>query len=100
MDPQERLGFSEACAPPSHAKDRSVLIWGALGFIGFHLTERLLLCGHNVSILCRSRTSYPEPRWASRVTWYEMDGASREKTFRCGIPLYFYTRGQNTRRGT
>lgn len=58
-----------------------VLIWGGLGFLGQHLTARLLSQGAAVSILCRSRRQYPEPPWASRVQWFELDeGADRQAT--------------------
>lgn len=50
-----------------------MLVWGALGFIGFHLVERLLSDGYKVSVLCRSRARYAEPHWASKVTWYSTE---------------------------
>ena len=58
-----------------------ILVWGALGFIGFHLTEALIAAGFQVSVLCRSRGTYPEPRWGSRVRWHELDWANLDKAF-------------------
>jgi UDP-glucose 4-epimerase len=57
-------------------RSKNVLVWGGLGFIGYHLTEYLLSRGYKVSILCRSRSSYPVPSWNSRVRWFELHGES------------------------
>ena len=51
--------------------DRSVLVWGGLGFLGRHLVTRLLDDGYRVSVLCRSRGLSPVPQWASEVEWFE-----------------------------
>jgi len=64
----------------SSAGPKSVLVWGGLGFIGYHLTEYLLARGYSVSILCRSRSSYPAPSWSSQVTWFELQGDSDTST--------------------
>ena len=85
MNLQKQFNFSKLHAQQPQDREDSVLIWGALGFIGFHLTERLLEYGFRVSILCRSRSCYPEPRWASQVTWYEMDNSSRAKTLEAAV---------------
>ena len=76
---------SELDAQALPKRQRAVLIWGALGFIGFHLTERLLDSGFRVSVLCRSRSCYPEPRWARRVNWYEIDGRSQAATLEAAV---------------
>lgn len=55
-----------------------VLVWGALGLIGFHITEALLAAGAKVSVLCRNRGAYPEPRWASQVHWHELGAEGTE----------------------
>jgi UDP-glucose 4-epimerase len=52
--------------------DRGVLVWGALGFLGQYLVERLLSRGFAVSVLCRPRRHYPSPDWASKVRWFEL----------------------------
>lgn len=51
-----------------------VLVAGATGFIGRHLVAELLDRGSAVSVLTRSRNTAPPPVWATRVTWYELDG--------------------------
>jgi UDP-glucose 4-epimerase len=60
-------------------QDARVLVWGALGLIGFHLTEALLAAGFRVSVLCRSRNAYTEPSWASRVQWHELNSDAPDK---------------------
>ncbi len=57
----------------STCNSKRVLVWGALGFIGYHLTQALLDAGFPVSVLCRSRGAYSAPPWASRVQWHELD---------------------------
>ncbi len=52
-------------------RDGSVLVWGALGFLGQHMVARLLRHGATVSVLCRPRHLYPIPPWGSRVQWFE-----------------------------
>ena len=74
-----RLGRSDLQILPTSSQRGSVLIWGALGFIGFHLTEALIAAGFDVSVLCRSKGSYPEPRWRSQVHWHELDSARADK---------------------
>jgi len=59
----------------SDISKKSVLVWGGLGFLGQPLVSKLLEGGMEVSVLCRSRKLYPAPVWASRVRWFELDGA-------------------------
>ena len=50
---------------------RGVLVWGALGFLGQHIVERLLQENVPVSVLCRASRSHPVPAWAAKVHWFE-----------------------------
>ncbi|CAN5480767.1 NAD-dependent epimerase/dehydratase family protein [soil metagenome] len=65
----------------SATEGHRVLVWGALGLIGFNLTEALLAAGFKVSVLCRSRSAYAEPHWASQVEWHELPPSSEESSF-------------------
>ena len=42
---------------------RNILVWGAYGFMGRHLVQRLLSEGANVSILTRERSRYAPAPW-------------------------------------
>src|SRR5579871_3107402 len=63
----------------------NVLVWGALGFLGQYLVEKLLEAGANVSVLCRPRHLYDLPSWAARVTWHEIDGHSEESSLLAAV---------------
>lgn len=67
-----RAGGSNRCP-------ERVLVWGALGFIGSHLTEALLARGYDVAVLCRSRSAYASPRWACKVSWYELSSGNHDE---------------------
>ncbi|MDO8527027.1 MAG: GDP-mannose 4,6-dehydratase [Deltaproteobacteria bacterium] len=41
----------------NYYKDKKVLVTGADGFIGFHLTERLVACGADVSVFVRANST-------------------------------------------
>ena len=69
--------ISEVDSGPAVAHGNRVLVWGALGMIGSHLTGALLAEGFDVSVLCRSRSA--EPRWAAQVEWFELDSDSPER---------------------
>jgi len=62
-----------------------VLVWGALGMIGSHVTEALVQADCNVSVLCRSRGSVSRPWWASKVDWHEIEDDCPEKTMERAI---------------
>jgi UDP-glucose 4-epimerase len=51
-------------APP-HADTKNIVIWGAYGFMGRHLVNRLLESGANVSTLTRERSRYAPAPWDS-----------------------------------
>jgi UDP-glucose 4-epimerase len=55
------------------ASNRGVLVWGALGMIGYGLTAALLAAGFRVSVLCRARHLYAQPSWAAQVRWHELE---------------------------
>jgi UDP-glucose 4-epimerase len=61
------------------AEDRTVLVWGAMGFLGQHMVPRLLQSGLPVAVLSRPRHLYPVPPWASEVQWFELHGDSRDQ---------------------
>ncbi len=75
---------------------RNVLVWGAYGFMGRHLVERLLREGANISILTRERGRYAPARWdespeGSAIRRFEV-GDNPEPVFRQaveGIDLIF-----------
>src|SRR5687768_1402645 len=52
---------------------RSVLVTGATGFLGSHLTQLLVDAGAEVTVLRRDRVppSSIEARWAAHVTWVD-----------------------------
>lgn len=78
-EPQIGSQRSDSHEPLARFEGNRVLVWGALGFIGFHLTESLLEAGYQVAVLCRLKNAYPEPRWARKVTWYELDSGDPDK---------------------
>jgi CDP-glucose 4,6-dehydratase len=56
-----------------HWNDRPVLVTGATGFLGSHLTQALVDLGAEVTVLRRDRVppTSVEAVWADRVTWVE-----------------------------
>lgn len=58
---------------------KTILVWGAMGFLGQHLVPRLLECGAPVAVLCRPRHLYATPTWASEVRWFELHGDARDQ---------------------
>jgi UDP-glucose 4-epimerase len=61
-------------------------VWGALGFLGYHLVTRLLDSGKDVSVLCRSKKRYPTPVWSQRVRWFELEsGGSLESNLLAAV---------------
>lgn len=53
-----------------------VLITGATGFLGYHITKACLDAGHDVLCLRRSTSKNPfSPEYADRITWFELDAA-------------------------
>lgn len=62
-----------------------VLVWGALGMIGSHITDALVNAGCSVMVLCRSRGGYPKPWWASHVEWHELNHGRVEDTLRRAV---------------
>jgi nucleoside-diphosphate-sugar epimerase len=77
--PSEIVGIAPAARPAR------ILVWGALGMIGSHLTEALVRADCSVMVLCRSRSAYPEPWWASRVEWHELEKWRAEETLQRAV---------------
>jgi nucleoside-diphosphate-sugar epimerase len=66
---------------------RRVLVWGAYGFMGRHLVDRLLAEGVALSILTRERGRYAAASWDSlpageAVTRFEIGGRDAQSVFR------------------
>jgi UDP-glucose 4-epimerase len=64
---------------PDHEDRSTVLVWGAMGFLGQHVVERLLARGSQVSVLCRAQTLYPPAWWARDVRWFEIERPEAER---------------------
>jgi UDP-glucose 4-epimerase len=61
------------------------LVWGGLGFLGWHVIARLLAAGEPVRVLCRNRSHYPDPPWANDVEWVEIRGQEKLTAFRQAV---------------
>jgi nucleoside-diphosphate-sugar epimerase len=66
---------------------RRVLVWGAYGFMGRHLVDRLLAEGVAVSMLTRERGRYAAASWDSSpagdsITRFEIGGRDAQSVFR------------------
>ena len=69
---------------------RRVLVWGAYGFMGRHLVERLLAEGSSVSILTRERSRYLPAAWdslpqADAITRFEIGDHDPQPVFRRAV---------------
>ena len=69
---------------------KSVLVWGAYGFMGRHLVGRLLELGAKVSILTRERSRYAPALWdtapsADSVARFEVDAGNPQPVFRRAV---------------
>jgi UDP-glucose 4-epimerase len=62
-----------------------VLVWGALGMIGSHLTEALVGANYSVLVLCRSRRVHAHPWWSPRVEWHELGEEGVEETLQRAV---------------
>lgn len=78
--------MSETNVTPVSLRNRRVLVWGAMGFLGQHLVARLLTAGAEVAVLCRPRRRYTPPDWSGLVKWFELDGdAGRAEVMKSAI---------------
>lgn len=64
-----------------------VLITGATGFLGYHITKACLDAGHEVLCLRRPTSKNPfAPEYAERIGWFELDQLEAEGKVRAFSP--------------